>query len=135
MIYIGVDTGVHTGLAVWDSHDRQFLMVDTLPIHIALEVVTYYQKQTPDLLVIFEDARQRKWYTGDVSAKAQGAGSVKRDAKIWQDFLEDKGIRFQMVAPQKGLSKWDAETFKHMTGWKARTSNHARDAALLVWGK
>ena len=33
------------------------------------------------------------------------------------------------------MTKWSAEVFADMTGWKGRTSNHARDAALLVYGR
>ena len=64
-----------------------------------------------------------------------GAGSIKRDCEIWEEFAALYGIPIQFIPPRKGLTKWDAETFNKMTGWKGRTSNHARDAALLVWGK
>jgi hypothetical protein len=40
-----------------------------------------------------------------------------------------------MVPPKAGATKWDADTFRRLTGYSGRTSNHARDAALLVWGR
>lgn len=133
MIYIGIDCGVHTGIAVWDTKERKFLQVDTMMIHQAMKLVESYCSD--NLCVVFEDARLRKWYTGDVNAKAQGAGSVKRDCSIWEDFLYESGIHYLKVPPQKGMTKWDARFFKQMTGWKERTSNHARDAAVLVFGR
>lgn len=33
MIYVGIDTGVNTGFAVWDSKQRSLLQVCSLPIH------------------------------------------------------------------------------------------------------
>lgn len=143
MIYIGIDPGVHTGLAVYDSKRKKLLQVETLPIHQALEVVkgwnsphwhdnTLYNERVQ---VIFEDARQRKWYKGDASAKMQGAGSIKRDCTIWEDFCKDYDISFRAIPPQGGMTKWDAEYFKRVTGWTGRTSNHGRDAAVLVFGR
>lgn len=39
MIYVGIDTGVNTGFAVWDSKQRSLLQVCSLPIHKAMERV------------------------------------------------------------------------------------------------
>lgn len=140
-LFIGIDPGHDTGLAVWDSGRRVFRAVATLRIHRALEAVTGWADDNPgQVRVVFEDARQRKWIpdTGDLRremGRRQGAGSVKRDAVIWQDFLTDKGIPFEAAKPRQGLTKWDAPTFARITGWTGRTSNHARDAALLVFGR
>jgi len=141
MIYVGIDCGERTGLAVWDSARKDFLRVETLPLYRALEVVRDYQQQSTELeplAVIFEDARKRTWFARERNAseyrgKLMGAGSVKRDAKIWEEFLDGYGIPHQAVAPRKGMTKWDAEYFAKVTGWKGRTSEHARDAALLVF--
>lgn len=144
MIYIGIDTGVNTGLAVWDSDCKAFSLIDTMPIHRALSLVESLHHEQADerreVFVIFEDARQRKWLPTERSiseqrGRLQGAGSVKRDAGIWEDFLNDYCIPYRAVPPAKGLTKWDANTFKAITKWQGRTSNHARDAAMLVFGK
>lgn len=136
MIWIGIDPGVHTGFAVWDSGKRRFLKVETLAIHEALDYVKELHSSNPSLCVVFEDARQRKWYGNcDTHAKQQGAGSIKRECGIWEDFLTDHAISFRAVAPGKGMTKMSSDYFKTITGWKGRTSNHARDAALLVFGR
>lgn len=139
MIYIGIDTGTHTGFAVWDSHKKTFKEVRTMQIHQAMQRVEYWslvaEETGTHLHITIEDARQRKWYTGDASAKAQGAGSVKRDASVWEAFLKDRGYNFTMVPPRKGMTKMNDAYFARLTGWTHRTSEHSRDAALLVFAK
>jgi hypothetical protein len=63
-----------------------------------------------------------------------GAASVKRDCTIWVDALTDWGIPFLLRAPKDGVTKMAASLFSKATGWKGRTSKHARDAAMLVFG-
>lgn len=141
MIYIGIDTGTDTGLAVWDTRAQRLTDVRTLKIHQAMEMVLdIVEGVGGNALVVFEDARQRKWIPAEGTlskwkGRAMGAGSVKRDASIWEDFLLDKRIPFEKVPPRPGLTKWKADYFAHVTGYKGRTSEHGRDAALLVWGR
>lgn len=140
MIWIGIDPGTHTGLAFWNDKEKKLYALETLPIHKALQLVRKHYNDNKclfDFFVIFEDARQRTWFGKDknTNAKLQGAGSIKRDCAIWEDFLTDEGIPFRAVPPQKGGTKWDAKFFRMVTGWKGKTSNHARDAAVLVFGK
>ena len=137
-VLVGIDTGKHTGFAVWDTEKRQLEFVDTIPIHEALLHVRSMSWKG-DVEVYFEDARQRKWY-GTRTAKEdrnklQGAGSVKRDSTIWEDALKDWGIPFHAVAPKHNTTKMTPEFFRSITGWKGRTSEHSRDAAMLVFGR
>ena len=144
MICIGIDPGTHTGVAVWDSREGKFLSLETLPIHRALEKVKEMSHPFwhmdrlyhDDIQVVFEDARQRTWFgKGDTNAKLQGAGSVKRDCSIWEDFCKDYGIPFQAKPPVKGATKVSAEYFKMVSHYTGRTSEHSRDAAMLVIGR
>lgn len=144
MISIGIDPGTHTGVAVWDSREGKFLSLETLPIHLALERVKEMthpfwhmdKLYNEHIEVVFEDARQRTWFgKGDTNAKLQGAGSVKRDCSIWEDFCRYYDIPFQARPPVKGATKVTPEYFKRISGWQGRTSEHARDAAMLVLGR
>ena len=137
MLWIGIDPGKHTGFAVWNSKTREFVSIETLPIHTAMERVLEYAAESL-VTVVFEDARQRKFFgknENKVQAKVQGAGSIKREFGIWEDFLNDKGITFWARKPEKGMTKKSAEQFRRWTKWEKRTSEHARDAAMLVFGK
>jgi len=143
MIWIGLDPGSNTGVAVWDGAVRRFTEVTSLPIHAALEKVKnlagFYSFRNLGVTVVFEDARLRKWY-GRVTAekdraRLQGAGSVKRDSAIWEDALKDWGIDYRKVAPKNNLTKLSDEAFRRLTGWTGRTNEHGRDAAMLVFGR
>ena len=137
MICIGIDPGTHTGVAVWDTREGKFLSLETLPIHRAISKVGFIAEiHKGDVRVVFEDARQRTWFGhGDTNAKLQGAGSVKRDCSIWEDFCKDYEIPYWAKPPVKGATKVSAEYFKTISGYKGRTSEHARDAAMLVIGR
>lgn len=142
MIYIGIDTGANTGVAVWDNRTRTLELVDCMKIHQAMKVVEQWNviatERKTKLIVRVEDARQRTWYepmARDVERKKlQGVGSVKRDATIWEDFLTDMGVEFEMVAPKQNVTKLQHERFKRITGWQKRTNEHSRDATMLVYG-
>lgn len=142
--YIGIDPGVNTGVAV--VRDGKLVECHTMPIHKALDFVKRRWEATSSsaspvrFMVIFEDARQRKWFEPEQSAseykgKLMGAGSVKRDSKIWEDFLSDLKCPFQMHRPEAHCTKWDVAYWQKVTGYTGRTSEHARDASLLVLGK
>lgn len=136
-IVIGIDTGTNTGFAVW-SIDRQcFLGVHSMKIHKALEkVLIFKNSDTYNLVCVrVEDARKRGINPKDKSAnrKLQGVGSVKRDSAIWEHFLVDYNIPYEMVSPLQNMTKVSRNVFKMMSGLDI-ASEHGRDAACLVLG-
>ena len=133
-LFIGIDPGTKTGFAVWNIKDKKFIQIKTITIHNALFMTHNYHKHH-NIKVIVEDARARKWFGGNSESKEQGAGSIKRDCSIWEAFLTDYKIPFEMVHPQKAMTKWTGDLFNKSTGYKGITSEHGRDAALLVFGK
>ena len=142
MIFVGIDTGVHTGYAVYDSRIQQLTAVGTDKIHNVMQLVSglcvVAEEKGEKMRVRIEDARKRTWYgfhtAKEDRARLQGAGSVKRDAQIWEDFLKDLGVDFEMVAPKNNATKLTAESFRKLTGWTGKTNEHGRDAAMLVYG-
>lgn len=135
-ILIGIDTGVNTGFAVaidvGNGGDLQ--KVESVSITQAMsninELVTEYGKENIKLYI--EDARLRTWFTGG-REKAQGVGSVKRDAKIWESWCKEQDLNYIMIHPKANATKTKADVFKKRTGWSGRTNEHARDAAMLVF--
>lgn len=140
--WIGIDTGTTTGLAVYDRLDCRLVCVTSGTITQMMKKIRYWTElKGSDLgvFVRFEDARLRKYIPAMPNesrerGRREGAGSVKRDAKIWEDFLLEEGIPFEAVAPKDNVTKINAAKFKGMTGWKEQTNEHERDATFLVYG-
>lgn len=131
---IGIDPGVQTGFAVWLPGLQKLHMVETFGILDAFEwiqnhFITHYE----NVFVRIENPNLRKWFGNSGREVLQGAGSVKRDYRIWQEFLESRNIPYEDVAPKNIKTKVKADYFKKLTGWQGRTSSHGRDAALLCF--
>lgn len=138
MIVVGIDPGIHTGLAVWDTSSRQFLEIRTVGIVAAMEYLSEIRQDRGIGLLVFEDARQRTWIPREkdirqVKGRAMGAGSVKRDCSIWEEWCKAKGIQFVATRPKTGLTKLTDAYFRGLTGYDRRTNDHGRDAAMLVF--
>ncbi|MGL6269739.1 MAG: hypothetical protein ACRC2O_17525, partial [Chitinophagaceae bacterium] len=133
---IGIDCGVATGYAIWNNL-RQNLDTCSLSIHQAMALVLEKHWEY-DIYVRIEDARLRKWIPPEKNIKARvgrakGAGSVSRDAQIWQHFCEDYKIPYELVPPKRNKTKLNAASFKQITGYKGSTNEHSRNAAMLCY--
>jgi hypothetical protein len=134
--YIGIDSGTNTGLCVYDRYGKHIRQLVTVKIHTAMDVVRYWHSTNPGQVFIrVEDARKATFGRQNDYHKAQGAGAVKRDAKIWEDFLTDLGVDFEMVRADPKRTKWTSDFFKKVTGYQGASSEHSRDAAAMVYGK
>lgn len=136
-LIIGIDAGTHTGFAVWNVHLQRFIHIETYKIHQAIDKVKEYLQSGGSVKVVIEDARKRQWFDDKKNnrAKLQGAGSIKRDCTIWEDFCEDLGISYELIAPKHNVTKLTSEKFVVWTGYKGKTNEHNRDAAMLVFGR
>ena len=138
-LYIGIDPGTHTGVAVWDKTSRRLDVVDTMTITRALELVTANVELCKafggEVVVFIEDARKRSWFGFSGREKLQGAGSVKRDCSIWETFCDELGVECRKIAPKHNATKLSPSQFRVLTHWHGRTSEHSRDAAMLVFGR
>ncbi len=128
---IGIDPGVTTGIATWDRATRQLVDVCSVDILEAMERVHLLRLRAE---VWFEDARLRTWFGTKGREALQGAGSIKRDCAIWEAFCLRHEIPYRALKPQRGATKWTDPAFRTLTGWPGRTNEHARDAAMLVYG-
>ncbi|MBX3253960.1 MAG: hypothetical protein KF862_07440 [Chitinophagaceae bacterium] len=138
--YIGIDCGVNTGIAKWDKEMKRLTLVKSTTILQAIaEVKDAWEHDRGTVFVRVEDARLRKWIPRQKTesserGRREGAGSVKRDAIIWEEFLTSENIPHEFVAPKNNKTKMTAEYFKKISGWMGSTNSHARDAAALVIG-
>ena len=133
-LIVGIDPGVNTGLALYAPLLKRYEAVKTLGAIEAMLTVQRLAIEGRIKLVVIEDARLRKWFGTKGREALQGAGSIKRECAIWIDWLNHNAIPHRVVSPQGKGAKVNAERFAKLTGWTQRTSEHARDAAMLVFG-
>lgn len=143
MIVLGVDPGTTTGLAVWDAKAQRFMRITSGRILDIIEEVRQLWRSITGsgdaVIVVVEDARQRFVFSKMDAEQAkygaavrEGAGSIKRDSAIWEEFLSATGIPYDMRRPSG--TKKSAEQFQKLTGYEGRTNEHERDAASAVFG-
>jgi hypothetical protein len=138
--YIGIDAGTKTGFCVWRKSESQMMQIGCYPIHKAMSQVEYWNRFAPgQVFVRLEDARLRKWIPRQKTESAErgrreGAGYVKSHCAIWEGFLKDLGVPYELVAPKNNKTKVKADYFAKLTGYMERTNEHMRDAAMLVVG-
>ncbi len=140
--FIGLDPGAETGLAVWDPKREVFAReLMTTSFWSAYDLVMTYPPAT--VLVVLEDpSKNRSTFHHGVPRSEQAArkrerisrnvGSNQREAQLLASGLERQGYRVRRVRPRS--SKLGADLFKKITRYQGHPSEHARDAAMLVFG-
>ena len=68
-----------------------------------------------------------------LAEEGRDVGRVDRDVELWEVWLLSRGLPVRLAEPLRG-GKWDAATLEDLSGWTARTNQHGRDAARLVFG-
>lgn len=134
MYHLAIDPGVHTGIAIWDDLNYEFIEIKTLGSFAGCIYVSEFLKKNPDTIVYIEDANKRRWYGHNSNEKIQGAGWIKTLSNEWIRFLKELSIETKIVAPKNIKTIVNSKQFSKLTGWEGKTSIHARDAAAMVWG-
>jgi len=144
MIYIGLDPGVNTGMAIWDPHKKIITYAKTLSFWDVIQKLMILKDEEPELHVVIENPAGNKpvfrtkfaGQTGNdrvMDKITQNIGSNKRDGQLLAEFCANANIPLTLVTPSK--KKYTKETFEKLTRYTTLTSQHSRDAAMLVWGK
>jgi hypothetical protein len=146
MIMVGIDPGVRTGFAIWDSTQRKLLVLKTTTFWECIEEIDvcktkwavqdflgykFYIEAPQAIKPIFGDKSKFGGALG--STIAQRVGENKCMAKLIIKYLEKHKLPFSAVPPIE--RKLDQESFKKMTKWEKQTDQHRRDAGWLVYGR
>jgi hypothetical protein len=132
-LIVGIDPGTDTGVAVWDKTAKRLTEMKTTGIVEAQELIGIMHRAGSLGLVVFEDATLHGRRDKSPGA-AMGAGSIRRECSIWREWLEFHGIPYRAISARQKGAKLSADQFVKLTGKAGRTSQHARDAAMTVWG-
>jgi hypothetical protein len=134
MVAIGIDPGTTTGLAIkYFFQGQPYMELDSGTITHMMMRVHHIALKNDDVMLFIEDARKRNWFGARAKEKLQGAGSIKRDCAIWEDWAKEMELPYHMIAPKDVATKQSSEAFALLTGIK-RSNQHERDAAMIVWG-
>jgi hypothetical protein len=136
---IGIDPD--KGIAVWDTKAKRLLRVSTTSFWEIIDILKESQLWNGGVEVHVEAPYMNKptWitsasrYTQDKVSQNVGANKMK--ALLIVEFCRRNNIScFERKPNSKSFNKLSAEQFATITGWKDRTSEHGRDAAMLVFG-
>lgn len=132
-MYIGIDPGTMTGIAT--IIDGKYSQITQTNIIRAMDMVRItHQLEIWDICLHVENPSYRKYFGSTGREKLQGAGSIKRDYKIWVEFAQEYGIRIFPVSPAEIGSQFDNEVVFHAaTGYTKKCGKHARDAAKIIY--
>lgn len=135
MSVVGIDPGQATGLAVYDK--GKLIELHTVTPD---ELEAWLVERRPGL-VIFENSRMtRNTFTASKASSAAAAlkiarnvGEIDRQCKDIEAVCHRLSIECYGVSPSGKGSKRNAKDFAQITGWKTRSNQHARDAAMVAW--
>lgn len=138
------------GVALWDRERREFLLIKTTNfwgVIASLDQLLIPENQVCKTTTrVYCEAPQENmpvWLTNrsDINSirkyarLAQNIGENKCTSKLIIEYCERIGIEAYPVRPSKRtMSKLKASDFRHYTRYTSQTSEHGRDAAMLVFG-
>lgn len=139
---IGIDPGANTGYAVYDRQEKKLIAVETLDFWRVINKLYNYQDDFVYRVVVeLPQTKKGKtnkhvWHKeaqdrGAIERTGVNVGASLREAELIIKWCQNNGYNVLATNPQ---GKVDKDVFKKMTGWEGRTSPHARDAGMLVWG-
>jgi hypothetical protein len=136
---VGIDPGVKTGVASFDSRLEALAELFTSDFWGVVDhVMRVYAPN--DAVIVIENPklnrpvfRERGHFDKPNVREemAQRVGANKRDATLLIERFEALGFEVQQVRPSR--RKWTAEDLLRETRWSGRSSQHARDAAALIY--
>jgi hypothetical protein len=143
---IGIDPGIRTGFAVFDSNAGALIRVETLTFWTAHDAI--FTQFTADETIIRIENPNRNipvWRTGRSQISpgeagravaiqnrvASSVGKNKAHAQLLIERFESWGFEVEQVKPSR--RKWSPEEFRAATRWALKSSEHSRDAASLIY--
>ncbi len=130
-IIIGLDPGVHTGVAMFSN--GRLASLATCPPHMLAEAIKDASR------VIFEDSRLTSFMFTTVKSRpaalkmARNVGEIDAWCRLITSLCEAAGIPAHGISPQNKGAKLSATEFNRFTGWTGKSNQHERDAAMVAY--
>jgi len=153
-VYIGIDPGVHTGMAFYCVETKK-MELETMSVVEAMIKLQQVQEENTGghkIVVFIEDPNQNQPIFSRhkvpefcttvakridyICKKAQDVGRNKEDAFILMKWMDHIGMEYHALRPNsRSNTKLTAKQFEMRTGYKGRSNEHTRDAGMLVYGR
>lgn len=136
-VSIGIDPGKDTGYAVYSISERKLIEVLSVDFWAAFEKVKMWRPEFVAVVVVEVPTSKHVWHGDAANAAANqrmglNVGMAIREGELMAEGLTRLGYNVRTVHPR---GKVEAKKFEAFTGWKHRTNQHGRDAALLCYGR
>ncbi|MFA7302031.1 MAG: hypothetical protein WC069_06995 [Candidatus Shapirobacteria bacterium] len=129
MRIIGIDPGAATGFALVEN--RKIMQLQTLSFWEVIDRINIYE----NVAYAIELPKTRHVWHREANSKSallktgMNVGSCIREAELIIEYLKRNGKEYKVVIPQ---GKLKADQFERVTGWKGKSNQHVRDAAMLA---
>ena len=133
MRLIGIDPGVNTGVARYESG------VLTELLTIEPHTIERMLRELKPGRVVFEDSRLLSYTWTTIKSRpaalkmARNVGEVDAWCKLIVAVCEQFAIPAHGISPKGKGAKVGAAEFERITGWTARSNEHERDGAMVAW--
>ena len=135
MRVIGLDPGLNAGIAIYeDGKLTELLTIE--PINLA-DIFSHYSGEP--LFIVFEDSRLQSHVWVPSQSKGVAANIARKIGMVdaWcymiERYCESYDVAYMRISPKAKGEKLNAEDFKRITGWKKKSNQHERDAAMVAW--
>lgn len=135
MIVIGIDPGVNMGWALY-SGGKLVTLKTIEPFNFEHNLDLYIEEP---VFIAFEDSRLQShvWLPsqskGVAANIARKVGMVDAWCYMIERVCETYDVAYMRISPKAKGEKLNAEDFKRITGWKGKSNQHERDAAMVAW--
>lgn len=143
-VWIGIDPDTEkSGVAVWENKRLSIYTLEFVPLVRYLEQLAMeMRKNTSEkkVRVRLEAGwlnQKSNWHNEKSGARVSSTigkyvGANHQTGKLITKFMDDLEIPYELVKPTN--KKVDKDFFQKVTGYKLRTNQDQRDAAMLVYG-
>lgn len=140
-IFIGIDPGDNCGWAkvrngkLVELHTFQFwYLIEALENEFKLGAM--YKDLKPIIVLEATYLNKPAWANKRTGKMIRNVGMNQQTAKLIRDFVQMYPVKLIEIRPNPSrATKMSAEAFNKITGWAGGSSEHSRDAALLVIGR
>lgn len=133
MLIVGIDPGISTGVATYIGGK-----LERLETIVPVDIYPTLERARP-ALVVFEDSRLMSHTWTTIKSRpaalkmARNIGEIDAWCRLIAAVCEQIGIPAHGVSPKGKGAKVGAADFERIAGWKKRSNQHERDAAMVAF--